>query len=256
MGIEIPGKYGGPGMSFTDAVMVVEELAKTDPSVSVVCDVHNTLVNTVVMRYGTEEQKATYLPKLASHWLGSFCLSESSSGSDAFALKTTATKENGGYVLSGSKMWITNSHEADFFLVFANVDPAKLGYRGITCFIVERADAGLTVHKKERKLGIRASSTCALSFDNLTVPEERRLGAEGQGYRIAIEILNEGRVGIAAQMLGLSKGAMACAVPYMQERRQFGQPLSSFQVCKLLISCRACNTKSPKWLATLRPPSC
>jgi short/branched chain acyl-CoA dehydrogenase len=241
MGIEIPEEFGGPGMTFTDAIIVVEELAKVDPAVSVVCDVQNTLVNTVLMKYGTAEQQKRHLPALVVESIGSFCLSESTSGSDAFALRTTATRKGSDYVLNGSKMWITNSQEAALFLVFANVDPQKLGYRGITCFLVERTDPGLTVHPKERKLGIRASSTCTVSFDNVLLPRERLIGTEGQGYKIAIESLNEGRVGIAAQMLGLAKQALYThALPYVQQRVQFGQPVSNFQVSHLSIIHRSC----------------
>ncbi|KXN84198.1 Short/branched chain specific acyl-CoA dehydrogenase, mitochondrial [Leucoagaricus sp. SymC.cos] len=204
MGIETNPDYGGAGSSFTSAIITIEELAKIDPSVSVLCDVHNTLVNTVVRTYGTQEQKDKWLPLLAEKTLGSFCLSEPASGSDAFALQTRAKKEGDYYILNGSKMWITNSWEADFFLIFANVDPSK-GYKGITCFIATK-DMGIEIAKKEQKLGIRASSTCTLNFDDLKIPAENVLGGEGKGYKIAIEILNEGRIGIAAQMLGLAQG--------------------------------------------------
>ncbi|KAF6742621.1 acyl-CoA oxidase [Ephemerocybe angulata] len=227
MGIETSAEHSGAECSFTSAIIAIEELAKIDPSVSVLCDVHNTLVNTVVRKYGTKEQQDKYLPKLSESWLGSFCLSEAASGSDAFALQTRAKKEGSHWILNGSKMWITNSYEAEFFLVFANIDPSK-GYKGITCFIVEK-DMGVQVAKKEQKLGIRASSTCTLSFDDVKVPEENVLGGEGNGYKIAIEILNEGRIGIAAQMLGLAQGAFDKAVPYTFERKQFGQPIGTFQ---------------------------
>lgn len=227
MGIETSAEHSGAECSFTSAIIAIEELAKIDPSVSVLCDVHNTLVNTVVRKYGTKEQQDKYLPKLSESWLGSFCLSEAASGSDAFALQTRAKKEGSHWILNGSKMWITNSYEAEFFLVFANIDPSK-GYKGITCFIVEK-DMGIQVAKKEQKLGIRASSTCTLSFDDVKVPEENVLCGEGNGYKIAIEILNEGRIGIAAQMLGLAQGAFDKAVPYTFERKQFGQPIGTFQ---------------------------
>ncbi|GAA5822095.1 hypothetical protein JCM11251_004856 [Rhodosporidiobolus azoricus] len=229
MGIETSTDHGGAGASFTSAILVIEELAKIDPSVSVCCDVHNTLVNTVFRKYGSQALQDKYLPQLAENKLGSFALSEPASGSDAFALKTTAKKSEDGsyYTLSGSKMWITNSAEADIFLVFATQDPSK-GYKGISCFVVEK-DMGIEIAKKEKKLGIRASSTCTLNFDDVKVPAENLLGEEGVGYKYAIEILNEGRVGIAAQMVGLAQGAFDKAVPYTFERKQFGQPVGKFQ---------------------------
>ncbi|KAJ1336751.1 hypothetical protein BSLG_007070 [Batrachochytrium salamandrivorans] len=227
MGIETPSEFGGSESSFMSAILVIEELAKVDPSVSVICDVQNTLVNTLFRKYGTPAQKEKYLTGLASDKVGCFCLSEAGSGSDAFALKTRAVKEGNKYVINGSKMWITNSYEAEVFLVFANVDPTK-GYKGITCFIVDR-DMGVKVAKKEIKLGIRASSTCSLSFDDVEVPEENILGEVGKGYKYAIEILNEGRIGIAAQMLGLAQGAFDLALPYMYQRKQFGQAVGDFQ---------------------------
>ena len=208
MGIEIPEEYGGSGMNFTSAIVAIEELARVDPSVSVLVDVHNTLVNTAVLRWGTEHIKQTWLPKLATGTLGSFCLSEPASGTDAFALQTKAEKlaDGSGYRINGSKMWITNAMEAGFYIVFANLDPSK-GYKGITAFIVERETPGFSIAKKEKKLGIRASSTCVLNFDDVVVPKESLLGNEGEGYKIAIGILNEGRIGIGAQMTGLSLGA-------------------------------------------------
>ncbi|GAA6046329.1 hypothetical protein JCM3770_004866 [Rhodotorula araucariae] len=229
MAIETDPEHGGAGASFTSAILVIEELAKIDPSVSVCCDVHNTLVNTVFRKYASQHLKDKYLPQLATDKLGSFCLSEPASGSDAFALKTTAKKSEDGsyYTINGSKMWITNSAEADIFLVFATLDASK-GYKGITCFVVEK-DMGIEIAKKEKKLGIRASSTCTLNFDEIKVPAENLLGEEGLGYKYAIEILNEGRVGIAAQMIGLAQGAFDKAVPYTFERKQFGQPVGHFQ---------------------------
>ncbi|KAF8171815.1 mitochondrial acyl-CoA dehydrogenase [Pholiota molesta] len=215
------------GMSFTSAIIAIEELAKVDPSVSVLCDVHNTLVNTVVRKYGSAEQQEKWLPLLSESKLGSFCLSEPASGSDAFALKTRAKKDGKDWIINGSKMWITNSYEAEVFLIFANIDPSK-GYKGITCFIATK-DMGIKIAKKEQKLGIRASSTCTLDFDDLKIPEENVIGGEGLGYKIAIEILNEGRIGIAAQMLGLAQGAFDKAVPYTYQRQQFGQPVGTFQ---------------------------
>ncbi|KAJ2449825.1 hypothetical protein EV183_004674 [Coemansia sp. RSA 2336] len=227
MGIETPADLGGSEASFLSAILVIEELAKVDPSVSVLCDVHNTLVNTVFRTYGSREMQQKYLPQLSTSKLGCFCLSEAASGSDAFALQTRAREDGDHYVLNGSKMWITNSAEADVFLVFATVDPS-LGYRGITCFVVER-EMGIKIAKKEKKLGIRASSTCQLSLDDVRVPRENVLGEVGKGYKIAIEILNEGRIGIAAQMLGLAQGAFDSALPYLFERKQFGSRIGDFQ---------------------------
>lgn len=228
MGVEIPGEYGGGEAGFFHAILAVEALALTDPSVSVLVDVQNTLVINALLRFGSEEQKRRYLPKLASSWVGSYALSEAASGSDAFALQTRATKQGDSYVLNGKKLWITNAHESSFFIVFANADPA-LGHRGITAFIVERGFAGFTVGKKEDKLGIRASSTCELVFEDCVVPEENVLGPYGQGYKIAIQTLNEGRIGIGAQMLGLAEGAFAYALDYMHERKQFGKAIADFQ---------------------------
>ncbi|KAJ1809283.1 hypothetical protein LPJ75_004415 [Coemansia sp. RSA 2598] len=227
MGVETPADFGGAEASFTSAILVIEELAKIDASVSVLCDVHNTLVNTVFRTYGSKEIQEKYLPQLATDKLGCFCLSEAASGSDAFALQTRAVKDGDHYVINGSKMWITNSAEADVFLVFANVDPSK-GYKGITCFVVER-DMGVVIAKKEKKLGIRASSTCQLSFDDVRVPASNILGEVGKGYKIAIEILNEGRIGIAAQMLGIAQGAVDVAMPYLFQRKQFGSFIGDFQ---------------------------
>ncbi|KZV86839.1 acyl-CoA oxidase [Exidia glandulosa HHB12029] len=226
MGIETSADHGGAESSFTSAILVIEELARIDPSVSVLCDVHNTLVNTIFRKYGNKEQQDKYLPLLAESKLGSFCLSEPASGSDAFALQTRAEKKSDHYVINGSKMWITNSWEAEIFLVFANVDMSK-GYKGITCFVVPRSD--VKIAKKEQKLGIRASSTCTVAFDDVKVPFENVIGGEGKGYKIAIEILNEGRIGIAGQMIGLAQGAFDKAVPYTYERKQFGQAIGTFQ---------------------------
>jgi short/branched chain acyl-CoA dehydrogenase len=214
MGIEIPEKYGGAGMNFTSAIVGIEELARVDPSVSVMVDVHNTLVNTAVMKYGTQELKDRFLPRLATNTVGSFCLSEPVSGSDAFALATKAVKTESGYKITGSKMWITNSMEADFFIVFANLDHSK-GYKGITAFILEKGMAGFSIAKKEKKLGIKASSTCVINFDDVEIPKENLLGEEGKGYKYAISLLNEGRIGIAAQMTGLALGAFENAARYV-----------------------------------------
>jgi len=229
MGVEIPEEYGGAGMNFTAAIVAIEELARVDPSVSVMCDVHNTLVNTAIIKYGSEENKRKWLPKLATDTVGSFCLSEPISGSDAFALATKATKTDTGYKINGSKMWITNSMEAGFFIVFANLDPSK-GYKGITAFIVEKGTKGFSIAKKEKKLGIKASSTCVINFDDVEIPKENLLGEEGQGYKYAIGLLNEGRIGIAAQMTGLALGAWENAAKYCwNDRKQFGQLIGEFQ---------------------------
>ena len=228
MAIETAPELGGAGGSFTSAIVVIEELAKVDPSVSVLCDVHNTLVNTVLRKYANDEQRQRFMPALSEHMLGSFCLSEPSSGSDAFAMRTSVKKtDDGNYVINGSKMWITNGAEAEFFIVFAQGDASK-GYKGISAFAVPK-ELGVDVAKKERKLGIRASSTCTLNFDEVKVPAENLIGEEGRGYKIAIEILNEGRVGIGAQMVGLAQGAYERAVQYAFERTQFGRPVAEFQ---------------------------
>lgn len=229
MGIETSTDHGGAGASFTSAIVAVEELAKVDPAVSVMCDVHNTLVNTVLRKYATKELCEKYMPILANEKLGSFALSEPASGSDAFAMKSTAKKTaDGDYIINGSKMWITNGAEAEIFIVFANLDPSK-GYKGITCFLAEK-EWGVQIAKKEIKLGIRASSTCALNFDDLHIPKENLIGKEGEGYKIAIGILNEGRIGIAAQMTGLAMGAMDKALNYcFNDRKQFGQYIGDFQ---------------------------
>ena len=221
MGIEVGEEYGGQGGTFFQAVLAIEELAKVDPAASVIVDVQNTLVNNAIAAWGSEEQKKTYLTRLASGSVGAYALSEAASGSDAFSLTTRATA-NG---LVGRKMWITNAAEAEIFLVFATIDPAA-GYKGITCFLVERGMPGFTVGKKEDKLGIRASSTCELILDGVAAPV---LGECGKGYKIAIETLNEGRIGIAAQMLGLAEGALDHALRHARERKQFGKRIGDFQ---------------------------
>ncbi|MCJ1253620.1 hypothetical protein MMC24_001432 [Lignoscripta atroalba] len=229
MGIEIPEEYGGAGMNFTAGIVGIEELARVDPSVSVLVDVHNTLVNTAIIKYGTAESKRKWLPRLATDTVGSFCLSEPASGSDAFALKTRAEKTSSGYKINGSKMWITNSVEANFFIVFANLDPSK-GYKGITAFVVEKGTKGFSISKKEKKLGIKASSTCVINFDDVEIPKDQLLGEEGQGYKYAIGLLNEGRIGIAAQMTGLALGSWENAANYVwNDRKQFGQLVGEFQ---------------------------
>mmetsp|Transcript_25060 Transcript_25060/g.41283 ORF Transcript_25060/g.41283 Transcript_25060/m.41283 type:complete len:420 (-) Transcript_25060:312-1571(-) len=228
MGIEIPSNYHGSSMTFFDTLIVVEQIAIVDPSVAVIVDIQNTLVNTVIQKWGTPTQQAEYLPRLAQNTVGSFCISESESGSDAFALRTTATKDGDHWVLNGSKSWISNSKEAGLFLVFANANPAS-GYRGITCFIVERSNPGIRIGRAEDKLGIRASSTCTVHFDDCRVPETAVVGEVGKGYKIAIESLNEGRIGIAAQMVGLAQGTFDATLPYIMQRKQFGQPIAEFQ---------------------------
>ncbi|KAF7669370.1 hypothetical protein LDENG_00199700 [Lucifuga dentata] len=228
MGIEIDPEYGGTGSTFFSSILVIEELAKVDPSVAVLCDIQNTLINTLMANLGTPEQKEQYLTRLATDTVGSFCLSEAESGSDAFALKTHAEKHKDYYIINGSKMWISNAEHAGVFLVMANADPSA-GYRGITCFIVDRETEGLEICKKENKLGLRASSTCPLNFDNMKVPEKNILGKVGQGYKYAIGMLNEGRIGIAAQMLGLAQGCFDHTVPYTRQRVQFGKRIFDFQ---------------------------
>ncbi|KAH7101075.1 putative acyl-CoA dehydrogenase short-branched chain precursor [Auriculariales sp. MPI-PUGE-AT-0066] len=245
MGIESSAEHGGAESSFTTAIIAIEELARIDPSVSVLCDVHNTLVNTIFRTYGTKEQQDKYLPLLAESKLGSFCLSEPASGSDAFALQTRAEKSGDHYIINGSKMWITNSWEAEIFLVFANVDLSK-GYKGITCFVVPRDQ--VKIAKKEQKLGIRASSTCTVAFDDVKVHKDDIIGGEGKGYKIAIEILNEGRIGIAGQMLGLAQGAFDKAVPYTFERKQFGQPIGTFQGMQHQIATAATQIEAARLL--------
>jgi alkylation response protein AidB-like acyl-CoA dehydrogenase len=229
MGIEVPEEMGGAGSSFFTAALVVEELSRVDPSVGVLVDVQNTLVNNCLLRYGSDDLKQRFLPRLASETVGAYALSEAGSGSDAFALQTRATEvEGGGWRLDGRKLWITSGAEAGIFIVFANVNPEQ-GYRGITAFIVEREFSGFTVGKKEDKLGIRASSTVELIMDDCRVPAENVLGQVGRGYKIAIETLNEGRIGIGAQMLGLAQGALDHTTRYVQEREQFGRRIADFQ---------------------------
>lgn len=235
MGIETPEKWGGAGATFTMACLAVEELGRIDGSVSVLCDVQNTLVTNAFLKWGTEAQKEKYLPKMAREWVGAYALSESSSGSDAFALKLRAEAKGDHFILNGSKLWITNGNEADVFIVFANVDPSK-GYKGITAFLVEKSFPGFKVGKKEDKLGIRASSTCELLFENCQVPATNILGEMGKGYKIAIETLNEGRIGIGAQMVGIAQGAYEAALNYIKTREQFGKPIAQFQGVQFQIA--------------------
>lgn len=228
MGIELPEQYGGAGGSLMMVTLAVEELSKVDASAAIQVDVQNTLVNYPLHRYGTEEQRARILPRMTADTIGAYALSEPGSGSDAFGLATRADRAEGGWLLNGAKAWITNGGEANVFVVFANTAPAS-GYKGITAFIVERGMAGFTVGRKEDKLGIRASSTTALHFENVFVSDANVLGVVGQGYKIAIETLNEGRIGIGAQMLGIAEGALRAATGYLKERRQFGKALADFQ---------------------------
>ncbi|CAL8304289.1 unnamed protein product [Lota lota] len=235
MGIEIAPEYGGTGSTFFSSILVIEELAKVDASVAVLCDIQNTLINTLLTKLGTPKQKEQYLTRLSTDMVGSFCLSEAESGSDAFALKTRAEKHKDYYVINGSKMWISNAEHAGVFLVMANVDPSA-GYRGITCFMVDRNTEGLEIGKKENKLGLRASSTCPLNLDNIKVPEENILGQVGHGYKYAIGMLNEGRIGIAAQMLGVAQGCFDHTIPYTRQRVQFGKRIFDFQGLQHQIS--------------------
>jgi len=235
MGIEIPEHYGGIGSSFFTTALVVEELSRVDPSVAVLVDVQNTLVNNAVLKWGTEEQLRRHLPRLASGTVGAYALSEAGSGSDAFALATRAVHDGSHWVLNGRKLWITNGAEAGLYVVFANARP-EMGYKGITAFLVERDMPGFAVGKKEDKLGIRASSTTELVLDDVRVPDENVLGELGRGYKVAIETLNEGRIGIGAQMVGLAQGALDHTLKYVQEREQFGRPVAEFQAVQFQLA--------------------
>ena len=245
MAIEIPETYGGAGASFFHAVIAVEELSRVDPSVGVLVDVQNTLVANAVLRWGNDDIKRRYLTRLADSTVGAYALSEAGSGSDAFALTTRAREDGNDYVITGRKLWITNGNEADIFLVFATVNP-EAGYRGITAFIVERGFPGFTVGKKEDKLGIRASSTCELIFEDCRVPKANVLGEVGKGYKTAIETLNEGRIGIGAQMIGLAAGALDHTIKYTKERKQFGKPLAEFQAVQHQIARAAVDVEAAR----------
>jgi alkylation response protein AidB-like acyl-CoA dehydrogenase len=235
MGIEIPEEYGGVGATFFSSILAVEEISAVDPSIGVLVDVQNTLTVNALLRWGSEAQKQQYLPRMAADTICSYALSEASSGSDAFALTTSARPDGDHYILNGRKLWISNAAEAGLFIVFTTVDPTA-GYKGITAFLVDRDTPGFTVGKKEDKLGIRASSTCELLFDDCRVPATNILGEIGKGYKIAIETLNEGRIGIAAQLLGLATGAWGHAAKYTQERRQFGKPIAEFQAVQFSLA--------------------
>jgi len=235
MAIEIPESYGGGAARFFHAVLAVEALSRIDPSIGVLVDVQNTLVINALMRWGSEDVKRRYLPKLAASAIGAYALSEAGSGSDAFALATRATERGEEWTITGRKLWITNGNEADLFIVFANVNP-DAGYRGITAFLVERGFPGFTVGKKEDKLGIRASSTCELLLEDCRVPRANILGEVGKGYKVAIETLNEGRIGIGAQMIGLAQGALDHTIKYIKDRKQFGKPIAEFQAVQHQIA--------------------
>ena len=247
MGIEIPDEYGGAGASFFMAALAVEELARVDGSVSVMVDVQNTLVNNAILRWSNEDQKKRYCPKLATDTVGAYALSEAESGSDAFALKCRAVEDGDSYRLTGSKLWITNGAEAGLFIVFATVDP-DAGYKGITAFIVERDFPGFTVGKKEDKLGIRASSTVEIILEDCKVPKKNVLGEAGKGYKVAIETLNEGRIGIGAQMIGIAKGSLESGMSYSKERIAFGKPISKFQGLQFQIAQCATELEAAKLL--------
>ncbi|HZJ31774.1 MAG TPA: acyl-CoA dehydrogenase [Vicinamibacterales bacterium] len=247
LGIEIPESAGGAGATFFHAVLAVEALSRVDPSVGVLVDVQNTLVINALLRWGGDGLKQKYLPRLAAGAIGAYALSEAGSGSDAFALATRATESDDGISITGRKLWITNGNEADVFIVFANLNP-DAGYRGITAFVVERNFPGFTVGKKEDKLGIRASSTCELLFEECRVPRENLLGEAGKGYKVAIETLNEGRIGIGAQMVGLAQGALDHAVHYVKERTQFGKAVAEFQGVQFEIARAAADVEAARLL--------
>jgi alkylation response protein AidB-like acyl-CoA dehydrogenase len=247
MGIEVPERLGGGGGTFFHAVLVVEELSRVDPSVGVLVDVQNTLVINALLRWATEEQQRAWLPRLAADAVGAYALSEAGSGSDAFALTTRATRQDDAWVIDGRKLWITNGAEASLFIVFATIDPSA-GYRGITAFLVPRETPGFTVGRKEDKLGIRASSTCELVFEGCRVPAAHVLGEAGKGYKVAIETLNEGRIGIGAQMLGLAQGALEHAVRHTRERRQFGRAVADFQGVQFQLARAAMEVESARLL--------
>jgi alkylation response protein AidB-like acyl-CoA dehydrogenase len=245
MGIEVPEQYGGAGGTLFMVTLAVEEISKVDAASAIVCDVQNTLVNYPIVRYGNNAQKSKYLPMLSSETIGAYALSESGSGSDAFGLATRAEKRGDRWVLNGQKLWITNGAEAGVFVVFANADPSA-GYRGITAFIIERGFNGFKVGKKEDKLGIRASSTVELLLDNCEVPDENVLGPVGQGYKIAIDTLNGGRVGIGAQMIGVAQGALNATIKYLNERKQFGKALAEFQGIQFQVAQAATDLEAAR----------
>jgi alkylation response protein AidB-like acyl-CoA dehydrogenase len=247
MGIEIPESYGGSAASFFHSILAIEALSRVDPSIGVLVDVQNTLVINALLRWGSDDIKRRYLPRLASKAIGAYALSEAGSGSDAFAMATRASEAGDGFSITGRKLWITNGNEADIFIVFANVNPGA-GYRGITAFLVERGFAGFTVGKKEDKLGIRASSTCELLLEDCHVPRANVLGEVGKGYKTAIETLKEGRIGIGAQMIGLTQGALDHAIAYTKERKQFGKPIAEFQAVRHQLARAAADLEAARLL--------
>lgn len=247
MGIEVPGDYGGGDGTFFMSILAIEQISKVDASAGVFMDVQNTLVNNAFLRWGSEQIKKKYLPLLSNEKVGSYALSEAASGSDAFGLKCRARKEDDHYVLNGTKLWITNANEADIFIVFANMNP-DAGYKGITAFVVERGFEGFSIGKKEDKLGIRASSTCELILDDCILPAENVLGEEGKGYKVAIETLNEGRIGIGAQMVGIAQGAFDATVAYTKERKQFGKSISEFQGVQFQLAQMAIQIETARLL--------
>ncbi len=247
MGIEIPEEYGGQGGSFFQSILAVEELSAVDPSAGVIVDVQNTICNNALLKWATAEQKAKYLPQLAEEMVASYALSEAGSGSDAFAMATRAEDHGDHFLLTGRKLWITNAAEAGFYLLFANAKPEN-GYKGITAFLIEREFPGFQVGKKEDKLGLRASSTCELILDNCRVPRENVMGEVGNGYKVAIETLNEGRIGIAAQMIGLARGALEHAVAYAKERKQFGKTIGEFQGVQFELAKMATEVEAARLL--------
>jgi len=248
MGIEVPESWGGAGATFFMSILAIEELARVDPSVAVLCDVQNTLVINAVKKFGSAEQQEHMLGRLAGGSVGAYALSEAGSGSDAFALACRAEARGSDFAVTGRKLWVTNGAEAELFLVFATIDPGA-GYKGITCFIVERGMAGFSIPRKEDKLGIRASSTCELVFDGVVVPRANVLGAVGKGYKVAIETLNEGRIGIAGQMVGLAQGAFEGALAYVQQREQFGQKIAEFQAVRHRLARAAIDIEAARLLA-------
>ena len=247
MGIEIPEEFGGAGSNFFTSILVVEELSRTDPSVATLVDVQNTLVNNALSRWGSDELQAHYFPKLASEWIGAYALSEAGSGSDAFALSCRATRDGDDWVLTGQKLWVTNGYEASTYIVFATVDPAA-GHKGITAFMVDRDSPGFSVGKKEDKLGIRASSTTELILEAVKVPSGNVLGEVGRGYKVAIETLNEGRIGIGAQMVGTAQGALDHTLRYVREREQFGRTIGDFQGVQFQLADAATDLEASRLL--------
>lgn len=247
MGIDIPEQYSGGGGTFMMSIVAIEQISRVDASAGVFMDVQNTLVNNAFVNFASDDLKDKYLPQLATEKVGAYCLSEAGSGSDAFALKATATEDGDDFILNGAKLWITNANEADIFLVMANVNP-DAGYKGITAFVVERGMEGFSISKKENKLGIRASSTCEILLDNCRVPKENVVGEVGKGYKVAIETLNEGRVGIGAQMIGIAQGAFDAALAYVQERKQFGKAISEFQGVQFQLARMATDIETARLL--------